>query len=79
MPTVKLTAPSAWASYLINNDASGMDDSDKAQCDAWLMREGLAAPVDCEPAGFCWHHDASEECQLGADCETYTFLIRDGE
>lgn len=27
-----------WASYLINGDASGLDDREIAACDAWLAR-----------------------------------------
>lgn len=74
--TVELTAPSAWASYLLNDDPSGLEDSDIAACDAWLEREGLGAPVSCEDAGFLWRHDARQECPLGADCQTYTFMRR---
>lgn len=68
------TAPSSWASYLINGDASGIDDVEKAQADAWVARKGLGMPVACEDAGFCWHHDASDESPFGADCQTYIFL-----
>lgn len=71
----KLTAPSAWASYLINGDASGIDAADIAAVEAWLEREGLGLPCDCEDAGFHWHHDAYVEMPLGADCQTYTFIV----
>ena len=72
---VRLTAPSAWASCLINGDASGLDTSESEAIEAWLIREGLDSPVDCEDAGFLWHHDAFKECPLGADCQTYTFIL----
>lgn len=36
-----VTAPSAWASYLINGDASGLDDHDKRAADCLL---GQLAP-----------------------------------
>lgn len=49
---VTYRAPSAWAPYLINGDASGMDDAEQAQCDAWIERIGLGAPVTCEDLGF---------------------------
>ena len=71
---VKYRAPSAWASYLINGDASGIDDADIAACDAWIKRVGLGAPVDCEEYGFLWSHDAMVECPLGADCAEFSFL-----
>lgn len=71
------TAPSQWASYLINGDASDMAPGDIAACDAWLEREGLGLPVSCEDAGFMWRHDAYLECPFGSDCQTYTFLRKD--
>lgn len=69
------TAPDAWASYLMNGDASGIDDTDKAQADAWIEREGLGLPVSCDDAGFMWRHDAFTECPLGAECQEYLFLV----
>ncbi len=76
----KLTAPSHWASYLINGDASGMSGEDLSQCNGWLEEEfGEAADaVDCEDAGFRWRHDASRHA-LAADCQTYTFLVEDSD
>ena len=74
---VELIAPSAWASYLINGDDSGIAQDDKSAADAWLERQGLQAPVSCEPYGFAWQHDAFKECPYGAECETYSFLLED--
>jgi len=73
--TFTATAPRAWASYLINGDASGIDDDDRKAADAWIAEfcDGLQ-PVDCEEAGFIWRHDAHYWLPLGADCERYTFL-----
>ena len=80
MKTIKDTviafAPSAWASYLINADASGLSERERAACDAWIAREGLGLPCDCWDAGFRWQHDASVEYPLGADCQSYRFLVR---
>lgn len=36
----KIEAPEYWASYLVNGDASGMDASDKAECDKWIAGIG---------------------------------------
>lgn len=49
---VKHKAPAYWASYLINGDASGLDDAEARECDAWIARIGLGAPVDVEECGF---------------------------
>lgn len=38
---VKITGPAAWASYLINGDASGLEDGEQAKADAWLSRNEL--------------------------------------
>jgi hypothetical protein len=32
-------APAHWASYLVNNDASGLSESEKAAADRWLETE----------------------------------------
>jgi hypothetical protein len=70
---IMLDAPSAWASYLINGDASGLEDDEQRACDAWLKSEKLGAPVDCFDAGFCHSHDASGFA-LAGDCQTYVFF-----
>lgn len=69
-------APSSWASYLINREASGIDADDKAQADTWITRLGHGMPASCEDFGFTWTHDALEECPLAADCQRYVFLVK---
>ena len=74
----KLTALSAWASYLINGDASGLDDGEAATVDAWLAAEEVpGSPATCDDAGFRWRHDASNYA-LAGDCQTYVWLIPPG-
>lgn len=75
LEVIEATAPSHWASYLINGDSSGLEDDDIAQCDAWIEREGMGTPVSCEDAGFIRWHDANKECPFAADCQTYVFLV----
>ncbi len=67
------TAPSAWASYLINGDFSGLDEADLEAARAFVQWVG-SDPVSCEDAGFRNTHDAWQFCPLSADCQTYTFL-----
>jgi hypothetical protein len=74
MELVKYTAPSSWASYYINGDASDMHAADVHAADEFLAWVGCGPPIDCEDAGFSWHHDAHRFLPLGADCKTYTFL-----
>jgi hypothetical protein len=48
-----------WASYLINGDASGLSDIEKAECDAWceLELEPNETIVDCdEEPYFSWSY-----------------------
>lgn len=65
--------PSYWASYYINGDASGLEESEIAQADAFLASHNLPSPCDCTDAGFCHSNDAGT---LAGDCMEYTFLIR---
>ena len=70
--TFTRTAPSVWASYLINGDASGIDDADIAAADAFVAQYG--EPMGCTDAGFIHVHDAHHLLPLGADCQAYTFF-----
>lgn len=65
---------SYWASYLINGDDSGIEESDKRQADdfaAWLGGN----IVDCEEESHFARPDWPLDCLLG-DCITYTALIQ---
>ncbi len=76
LQVITATAPSSWASYLINGDDSGLDPAEREAADSWIKREGLGMPSGCEDAGFIWHHDARQECPFGADCQEYSFLVK---
>ena len=41
--TFSYTAPSCWASYLINGDASGLEDDKQAQCLDSIEKSAAAA------------------------------------
>lgn len=73
--TVTFTAPSAWACYLINGDASSLDDSEQAEADAFIedvhaRYPGTYWPVNCEDAGFIGNPDYG----CAGDCQEYTFM-----
>lgn len=72
----ELTAPRAWASYLIYDDPSGLSDEEQAECDAWIQSVGCGSPVDCVEADFIPYHDARQFAPYAADCATYTFIKR---
>ena len=75
MEQIKYTLPEFWASYLINGDASGLEDGEKEEIDAFLKNENLGHCLTCsdEPF-FTWRHDGGN---LGATCLEYIFERRE--
>jgi hypothetical protein len=71
LEAIEVTAPSAWASYLINGDASGIDANEQRDADTMVATIGCGDPVDCEDAGFVHCPDFGG---YAADCQVYTFL-----
>jgi hypothetical protein len=68
------TLPDYWASYLINGDASGIEDEERAQADAFLKDNNLPAPCEVSEESYFTHgHDANRN--QGANVLVYTFLI----
>lgn len=64
--------PAYWATYLINGDASGLDDSEKAVCDMWLARNHDLYFVDCSEPYFARDNEATH---LAGDVCDYTALL----
>lgn len=64
--------PANWASYLINGDASGLEDLERKECDQWLEGEYLKG-WSCTADGhyFAHSHDAST---LACYVSRYTFI-----
>jgi hypothetical protein len=76
--TVTATGLSAWASYLINGDDSGIDAEDKRAANEFA--QSLGGPiVDCEDAGFMWRPDSFQFMPLGGDCQRYTALVESAQ
>jgi hypothetical protein len=74
METITYRLPACWASALINDDTSGLEDADKAQLDAFMAGEGLTWPLDVgEEEFFCKYHDAQPYGVLACDCLDYVF------
>lgn len=66
--------PAIWASYLINNDASGMSGEEVSECDFFCSNNGIVSQaVDCGEEYFSWHSDVKN---LGGNVCQYTFLIK---
>lgn len=65
------TLPAYWASYLINGDASGLEDGEQAMIDAFVTREGNPHFCDCgDETWFAWSNDA--HTRLGGDVCRFT-------
>lgn len=79
--TVTYTAPSAWASYWINADPSGLEDDEISEANEAFASICAAHPgagphpVDCEDAGFMHSPDFGK----AGDCQTYTFMYPEKE
>lgn len=73
-----ITGAAYWASYIINGDASGMDETERALCDTWMARELEEGEsiVDCEEESrFSWSYGlhTGGDC-AGGDVLDYTVL-----
>ena len=52
----KVIGAASWASYLINGDASGLDDSEVEYCKQWLFAAvGERDVVGCGEPYFSWY------------------------
>lgn len=71
---VSYTLPAYWASYLINGDASGIDDSDKAAADRFHAAHNLPGPVGCSDESWFAHWNDSDNGPAG-DVLEYTYLL----
>jgi hypothetical protein len=70
---VDFTLPEYWASYLINGDASGLEDSELAEIQIWEKSQtGLGGCVDCSESEFCRSNDANA---LAGNCSKFRFPI----
>ena len=69
--------PSYWAPYLINNDHSGLDDTERARVDAWVdhcvATYGSCHIHDAEDLGFC--HGSLDCNELAGDYCLFSMLV----
>ena len=75
----KVIGAAYWASYLINGDASGLEDYEQAECDAWLKRELERNEdiVDCGEPYFSWSYGFYTGAPVrGGELVEYTVLSR---
>lgn len=75
-PHFTLTAPSSWASAMVNLDYTGLEPEERAALNNFLARQGVSFTdcLFCEEAGCTRDHDAKPEIgDVLAECSTYYF------
>ncbi len=73
MKSKLFTLPACWASYLINNDSSGLRTSEIIKIRKFLNDNKLDAPISCSDSGF--FSKTNNANNTAGDCLVYTFLI----
>ena len=68
-----------WASYLINGDASGIDERNERLADNWLASHNAFEAVDCaDESEFSWRYgdETGDETCTGGDLLEYTLRLK---
>ncbi len=73
LKAITYTLPAYLASYLINNDASGITSEDQYYADKFLADRNLPMPSTCGESYFSGRNDIGDK--LAGDVCDYTFLI----
>lgn len=63
--------PAYWASYLINEDASGITPEDKAHADRFMKTRNLPFPVSCSDESWFQKWNDSDNGLAGDVMEFY--------
>jgi hypothetical protein len=76
---ITITAPSAWASYLVNGDDSSLGDDEIQQVNAWLAREQVRILSTVEDSErFTWDmrlHAPEAGCSGGEVLDYHAELL----
>lgn len=71
---VTYTLPMYWASYLVNDDASGLEPGEKEQIDNFLRRENLHRTLITAMSESYFSRTNDSGNGLGGDVIDYTFF-----
>jgi hypothetical protein len=66
-----LTLPAFYASYLINDDASGLTDSEQAEIDKFILESDVGRCAGCSDDS--WFAGSNDMDSLGADVKEFYF------
>jgi len=73
--TITYKLPAYWASYLINGDSSGLEESELQTVDSFLQANKDPHFVDCGEQYFAWYNDASTIQKPGDVCDYVAHVI----
>ncbi len=70
--------PVYWASYLINDDASGLEDGEQSVCDAYLEQQGFKEIFldNNEESYFSWSYNLYGGNASGGDLLNYRVTLK---
>lgn len=71
MATETYILPAYWASALINDDRSGMEDTDEKELTKWLLKENPGYCVGCSDEPYFAHRN--DATNLGCDVLEFYF------
>lgn len=75
MEIEEYTLPAYWASYLINGDASGLEDGEQERIDAWLKAHGNPWCLGCSDESYFKHTFYDVGGELAGDALDYQFDV----
>lgn len=72
------TAPSYWASYLVNGDAEGLTPEEKARADHWLAQQASWHVVSTIEGSerFTWHYSLYDTLARDTGGEVLDYVMR---
>lgn len=80
MQTTTYLLPAHWASALINDDWTGLDDDQAGEAQVFLDAEDLGPATSCDgDPVFARYHDAEPYGVLPCICMEFTFLVPEPE
>ena len=75
MKTIEFTLPLYWACYLINDDASGLNDVEQEEIDAFVDKEREGKAISWADVTESWFAHSNDANGLGRDVATFTAIL----
>jgi len=75
LETIEFTLPIYWASYLFNGDASGLNDGEQDEIDAFVDKEREGKAITWADVGEPYFSHNNDATILGGDVAKYTAIL----